>query len=124
VDKLAINFNQLDEDLKKKIQQFQQIQTNLEYIINQRIQLETRLRETELAVEELEKTGSDEIIYKSIGGIMVKSERDKLLAEKKSQKTSLEMKIKTLKQKEERARGQIENMTKSIQSDLQQQQAM
>lgn len=124
MDKLAINFNQLDEDLKKKIQQFQQIQTNLEYIINQRIQLETRLRETELAVEELEKTGSDEIIYKSIGGIMVKSERDKLLAEKKSQKTSLEMKIKTLKQKEERARGQIENMTKSIQSDLQQQQAM
>ncbi len=121
---MTINFDKLDDDLKNKIQQFQQIQTNLEYIINQRLQLETRLRETELAVEELEKTGSDEIIYKSIGGIMVKSERDKLLAEKKSQKTSLEMKIKTLKSKEERARGQIENVSKSIQSDLQQKQSM
>ena len=53
---------------------------------------------------------------------MVKSDRDKLLAEKKNQKTSLEMRIKTLKQKEERARGQIETTSKSIQTDLQNQQ--
>ncbi|TXT62126.1 MAG: Prefoldin subunit beta [Promethearchaeota archaeon] len=118
---MAINFENLPDDLKKKIQQFSQMQQNLEYIINQRIQMETRLRETELAVEELEKTEPNEVIYKSIGGIMVKSDRDKLLAEKKSQKTSLDMRIKTLKQKEERARGQIETTSKAIQADLQNQ---
>jgi prefoldin beta subunit len=121
---MGINLNQIPDEIKQKIQQFQQLQQNLEYIINQRLQLESRLREIELAVEELEKTDPEEVIYKSIGGIMVRSEHDKLLAEKKNQKTSMEMRIKTLKQKEERARGQVEQLSKKIQKELQDQQAM
>jgi prefoldin beta subunit len=116
-----MSLNQIDEELKEKIQNLRRMQTNLEHITNQRVEMETNLRETELAIEELEKTEESQQIYKSIGGIMVKSTKDKLLPEKKSDKQSLEMKIKTLKQKEERTRNQIQKLSQKLQQEIQQQ---
>ncbi len=113
-----MSLNQLDEELKNKIQKLRNLQGNLEYIVNQRIEMETQVREAELAIEELEKTDESKQIYKSIGGIMVKSSKEKLLPEKKSEKTSLDMKIKTLKQKEERARSQIQKLSQSLQQEI------
>jgi prefoldin beta subunit len=111
----------IDEELKEKIQNLRNMQSNLEYITNQRIEMETKVREAELAIEELEKTEESQQIYKSIGGIMVKASKDKLLPEKKSEKTSLDMKIKTLKQKEERTRNQIQKLSQTLQQQIQQQ---
>ncbi|MHA1343445.1 MAG: prefoldin subunit beta [Promethearchaeota archaeon] len=114
-----INLNGLDEEVKKKIINLQNLQQSLEFITQQKVQIESNLRETELAIEELEKLNPDDLVYKSIGGIMVKSEKNKLLDEKKSLKITLEMRSKTLKQKEDRVKNQLETMKKSIQSDLQ-----
>ena len=50
---------------------------------------------------------------------MVKSEVPKLLDEKKSLKVTLEMREKTLKQKIDRSKNQVESMSKSLQADLQ-----
>ncbi|MFX1308940.1 MAG: prefoldin subunit, partial [Promethearchaeota archaeon] len=75
--------------------------------------------ETELAIEELEKINPDDTVYKAIGGILVKSEKNKLLDDKKSLKVTLEMRLKTLKQKEDRVKNQIETVRKSLQADFQ-----
>jgi len=116
---MGINQDNLSEDVKKKITDFQNIQIQIQNLQNQHNYLENQRRETDVAIEELEKVGSDAVVYKSIGGIMVKSERDKLLDEKKSTKVSTEMRLKTVKQKEERAKQAFENMSKSLQADLQ-----
>jgi chaperonin cofactor prefoldin len=50
---------------------------------------------------------------------MVKSERDRLLDEKKSLKITLEMQSKTLTQKTERTKNSLETLQKSLQADLQ-----
>lgn len=120
---MTINPNQINEELRQKLTNLQNLQNNLEFIVNQRIQLESQLKETELAIEELEKTDPEETVYKSIGGIMVKSSKDKLLSEKKNDKTTSEMRVKTLKQKEERTRNQLEKLSQTLQSELQQQSA-
>ena len=116
---MGINQDNLSEDVKKKITDFQNLQIQIQNLQNQHNYLENQRRETDVAIEELEKVGSDAVVYKSIGGIMVKSERDKLLDEKKSTKVSTEMRLKTVKQKEERAKQAFENMSKSLQADLQ-----
>ncbi|TFF85458.1 MAG: prefoldin subunit beta [Promethearchaeota archaeon] len=120
---MTINPNQLDEELRQKLMDLQNLQNNLEFIVNQRIQLESQLKETELAIEELEKTSPEETVYKSIGGIMVKSNKDKLLSEKKNDKATAEMRVKTLKQKEERTRNQLQQLSQTLQSELQQKQS-
>ncbi len=116
---MTINLDNMDEELKKKVINLQNLQRTLEFITNQKIQIESSLKETELAVEFLEKTADDTTVYKSIGGILVMSEKNRLLDEKKSLKVSLEMRSKTLKTKEDRAKSQLEALKKSIQADLQ-----
>jgi prefoldin beta subunit len=116
---MTIDPDQLSEEQKKKIVDLNNMRQNLEFIVSQRLQDESELRFTELAIEELEKINPEETVYKAIGGILVKSNKNKLFDEKKSLKVTLEMRIKTLKQKEERLKTQIETMTKSLQADLQ-----
>ncbi|GAG99771.1 unnamed protein product [marine sediment metagenome] len=50
---------------------------------------------------------------------MLKSEKNKLLDEKKSLKVTLEMRLKTLDQKKSRLENQITTLSNSIQADLQ-----
>jgi prefoldin beta subunit len=116
---MGLNLDTLDDETKNKILNLQNLQRTLEFLTNQRLQMESTLRETELAIEQLEKTKEDDVVYKSIGGIMVKSERNKLLDEKKSLKVTIEMRIKTLSQKEERTKQQLTTMKNSLQADLQ-----
>jgi len=118
---MSINLDNVPEEVRKKIINLQNLQTTVEFLTNQKLQIDSSLRETELAIEELEKINQDTPVYKSIGGIFIKSQKDKLLSEKKSLKVTLEMRSKTLKQKEERTRNQLETMKKSIQADLQNQ---
>ncbi|MCK4481185.1 MAG: prefoldin subunit beta [Promethearchaeota archaeon Loki_b32] len=116
---MTINLDNLNEEQRQKLLNFNNLQQSFEFITSQRLQIESTLRETELAIEELEKINPDDTVYKAIGGILVKSEKNKLLDEKKSLKVTLEMRLKTLKQKEERVKTQIETMRKSIQADFQ-----
>ncbi len=109
--------------MKKKIVNLQNLQQSLEFITSQKLQLESTLKETELAIEELTKVGEEDTIYKSIGGILVKSNKDRILDEKKSLRTTLEMRIKTLQGKEQRTRSTLETQRKSVQTEIQKQNA-
>ncbi|MHA2182011.1 MAG: prefoldin subunit, partial [Promethearchaeota archaeon] len=121
-DNMTINLDDLNEEQKNKIQNLANLQQAADIIETQKRQSDVRLRETEFAIEELEKVSSeDTTVYKSIGGILVLSEKNKLLAEKKSQKVTIEMTLKTLEQKKSRLENQIKTLTSSIQADLQNQ---
>lgn len=111
----------LDEETKKKFQNLTQLGQALELLTQQKRQIDSNIRETELALEELEKASPDTVVYKQIGGIMIKRERNKLLDEKKSDKETLNMRSNTLAQKIERTKSTFENMQKSLQADLQNQ---
>lgn len=116
---MSINLENLDEETRKKILNLQNVSTSLEYLTQQKIQMETALRECEIAIEELEKINPEDVVYKSIGGIMVKSEKNRLLDEKKSLKVSLEMRVKTIDQKKTRTEGEVTRIRNSLQAELQ-----
>ena len=118
---LTINLDQLDEETKKKFQNLTQVGQTLELLTQQKIQIDSSIRETDLAIGELEKANPDTIVYKQIGGIMVRSERDKLLAEKTSNKETLNMRSTTLAQKIERTKSAFESLQADLQAELQNQ---
>ncbi len=116
---MGMNLENLPEDIRKKIADLQNIQIQLQNFRNTHEFLESQNRDTELCIQELENADQDTTVYKSIGGILVKSTRDRLLDEKKSLKISTEMRLKTIKQKEERTLQTLEQMKKSLQSEIQ-----
>ena len=118
---MSINLENLPEELRKKIINLQNLQQSLEFITSQKLQLESSLRETEIAIEQLDKANPDDMVYKSIGGILVKSEKNKLLDEKKSLRATIEMRIKTLQSKEQRTKSTLEAQRKALEAELQKQ---
>ncbi len=114
-----INLDNLSDDLKKKIQNLQNLQQSFEFLTNQKLQYESQKLDTQKAIEELEKVGADDSVYKSIGGILVKSNKDRLLDEKKSLNVTLEMRLKTLNQKIDRTKTELETLSKSVQTEIQ-----
>jgi len=102
---MSINLNNLDEEQRNKIQNLANLQQTYEIINTQKNQTESH----------------DTPVFKSLGGIMLKSEKNKLLDEKKSLKVTLEMRLKTLDQKKSRLENQITTLSNSIQADLQNQ---
>ncbi|MCK4237514.1 MAG: prefoldin subunit [Candidatus Lokiarchaeota archaeon] len=115
---MSIPYENLSDDLKNKLQNYNNLVRTLEFLTQQRFELERGLRDAELAIGELDKTDSSKEVYKSIGGIMVKSERDRLLDEKKSQKASIELKLKTITQREERTKTQLETLRIALEKDF------
>lgn len=107
--------------LQHQIMQIQELQQRLEILISQRSQLELQMKETERALAELEKLDDDAIIYKYIGAILVKSQKDSVKEELAEKKDTLEMRIKTFQKQEERTRKQFEESRAKIQSALQKQ---
>ena len=66
-----------EEDISKQLQdqigRLQQMRNQMQMIIQQRQQVELRLKDVEDALEELDKTDSNSPIYKSIGSLLIKT---------------------------------------------------
>lgn len=92
------------------------MQQTLQAVVTQKQRLEIEMNEAERAVTELEKITDQAPVYKMVGSIMVKAERQNLLTELKERKELLNTRVTVLAKQEERARNRV----KEIQDDLQQ----
>ncbi len=107
--------------LQDQFYKFQQLQQKVEILGNQRLQLERDLKETESALAELEKlVDQNAVVFKTIGAILVKANKDKVKEELSDHKETLDMRIKTIQRQEERAKQDLEEKRTAIQTALQQ----
>ena len=100
--------------LRHQLAQFQQAQQQAQVLMTQRQQLELLLRETERALEELGKLQEGAAVYKSVGTILVKSEREELKKSLGEQKETLDLRIKTLERQEERVVQRLREMREKL----------
>ncbi|MDI9646400.1 MAG: prefoldin subunit beta [Archaeoglobales archaeon] len=110
--------SELPPAVQNMVAQLQQLQQQLQVIINQRIQLEGLLKETEQAIAEIEKKVEDVPMYKAVGNILVKDTRENILKELKEKKETYEIRIKTLQRQEERLRERFAETQKKLQEML------
>ena len=108
----------LSPQLRHQLAQFQQAQQQAQVLTTQRQQLELLLRETERALEELGKLQEGATVYKSVGTILVKSEREELKKSLGEQKETLDLRIKTLERQEERVVQRLREMREKLEGSL------
>ena len=80
--------------------------------------MELQMKEVERALEEVEKLDADAEVYKSVGGILIKSEKTKVGEELKERKETLDLRIKTLQRQEEKIQSRLKEMQAQIQDEL------
>ena len=115
---MSEEISRLPPQVQQRLLRLQQLQQTLQAVLAQKQQLELELTETEQALSELEKVADDAVIYKSIGSLLVRSEKAKVTTELNERKDLLNMRISVLGKQEERLRSQVKDLQVKLQRDL------
>ena len=101
--------------LQNDIRQFQRLQQELGAVQQQRLQVDLKLREVTHTLEELKTLPEDAVVYRPIGGLLVRAKNRKevedLLTEEKE---TAEVRLKAV----ERQEGHLKERYTSMQQDL------
>lgn len=96
----SISLDSLDDETKRKIQELQMIEQNLQQFMMQKQAFSMELDETKLCLTELEKSTGE--VFKIVGGkIVVKSDKDSLVKEMNHKKDLIELRLKNMTSQEE-----------------------
>ena len=112
---------ELPPQVQNQLAQLQQLQQQAQAVMAQKSQIEGLNRETDAAIKELEKTPDDAVIYKSVGEILIKAEKAKLVEELKERKDMMDLRLKTMAKQEERIQSRFTQLQEQIRNSLGQQ---
>jgi prefoldin beta subunit len=109
---------ELPPQVQEQLVRLQQLQQTLQSVVTQKQQLELELNETDKALSELEKSTDETPVYKSVGSILVKSNKQTLLGELKERKELLTTRVTVLGKQEERTRERLKEVQEKLQERL------
>jgi prefoldin beta subunit len=115
---MSEDISRLPPQIQQRLLRLQQLQQTLQGVMSQKQQLELQLTEVEQAVSELEKLNETAVVYKSIGALLVKAEKDKVTTELTERKELVKMRVDVLAKQEERLRTQVKDLQEKLQQDL------
>lgn len=110
--------SKLPPQVQERLLRLQQLQQTLQSVLAQKQQVELELTEIEQALSELDKLADGAVIYRTIGSLLVKTEKAKVTADLKERKELLNMRTTVLGKQEERLRGQLKDLQAKLQQDL------
>jgi prefoldin beta subunit len=100
--------------LKEQLSRLQQLQQNLQAIMMQKQQVEIEMVETDRALEELKKIGTDDLVYKSAGPLLIKSKKEDLLKELGEKKELSNTRAMVLAKQETRVKDNLKEVENKI----------
>ncbi len=100
--------------LKEQLSRLQQLQQNLQAIMMQKQQVEIEIVETDRALEELKKIGTDDIVYKSAGPLLIKSKKEDLLKDLGEKKELSNTRAMVLAKQETRVKDNLKEVENKI----------
>jgi len=109
---------QIPPAVQERLLRLQQLQETLQTVLSQKQQLDLEILEIDRALSELEKTSDDTVIYKSIGSLLIRADKAKVISELTERKELNSMRVSVLTKQEERLRSQIKELQEKLQKDL------
>ena len=115
---MSANRGELPPSVRQQLARFQQLQQTLNVILAERQRLEAELLEVKDALEALEKSPDDALVYKAVGPVLIQSSKQKLIEELNEKKELAETRLKLLEKQEQRTREQLESLQKELRQML------
>ncbi|WP_258084613.1 prefoldin subunit beta [Thermococcus thermotolerans] len=98
--------------------QLENYQGQLQLVIQQKQKVQLELTEAKKALEELEKVDDGTVIYKTVGTLIVKTDKAKAIEELKEKVETLEVRLNALERQEKKLNEKLKELTAKIQSAL------
>jgi len=95
-----------------KIQQIQFMENNLQNLFMQKQAFQMELSESQSAIKEIENSEGE--IFKIIGQLMIKTDKQKTKEELLNKERILELRIRTIEKQEDSLMEKLENLRKEV----------
>jgi prefoldin beta subunit len=115
---LSDELSKLPPNVQERLLRLQQLQQTLQSIMQQKQQVDMEKNEVEQTLSELAKTADDAVIYNSVGSLLVKTDKAKVLADLNDRKSLLETRSTVINRQEERIKAQVKESQTKLQEDL------
>jgi len=115
---MSDEISKLPPAVQERLLRLQQLQQTLQATLTQKQQIELELNETDSALGEMQNVADDVPIYKSIGSLLIKTEKARITTELTERKELLNTRISVLTKQEERMRSQLKDLQTKLQQDL------
>ena len=102
----------MDQETQKKIQGLQMLEQGYQNIVFQKQSFQVEVNETNTALSEVEKSKSD--VFRVLGQVMVKADKNSLKKELKEKADLLNLRMKTVERQELQMREEIERLRSEI----------
>jgi prefoldin beta subunit len=100
--------------LKEQLSRLQQLQQNLQAIMMQKQQVEVEVVETDRALEELNKIGAEDMVFKSAGPLLIRSKKENLIKELGEKKELSNTRLMVLTKQETRVKDNLKEVENKI----------
>ena len=100
------------KDKERKIQEMHILEQNLQNLLFQKQAFQMELSETLAAKKEIEKSGED--VFKIIGQLMIKTDREKMKEDLSNKEKLLDLRIKSIEKQEGSLAGKLEGLGKEV----------
>jgi len=109
---------QVPPEIQEKLNNFEQLKSQLQMIMSQRGEMEARKKEMDASIDALEGS-KDEDVFKKVGDILVKvSDKDKLVGELKEESETLGVRVNSLETQEKSAKELYEKLGQELNEAL------
>ena len=108
----------LSPQLRHQLAQYQQLQQQAQALISQRQQLEILLKETERALAELQKLPAEATVYRMVGALLVKANKQEVERNLSEEKETLDLRVKTVARQQDRVIERLREMQERINQAL------
>ena len=115
---MSNEISKLPPQVQERLLRLQQLQQTLQSVLAQKQQVELEQTEIEQTLSELQKTADDAVIYKAVGTLLVKAEKNTVSEELNERKELLNTRSTVLVRQEERLRSQLKDVQTKLQEDL------
>ncbi|WP_456366091.1 prefoldin subunit beta [Thermococcus sp.] len=98
--------------------QLESYQQQLQLVVQQKQKVQADLNDAKKALEEIENLPDDAIVYKTVGTLIVRTEKAKAVEELKDKIETLEVRLSALERQEKKLNEKLKELTSQIQASL------
>lgn len=110
--------SEIPPQVQNQLAQLQQLKVQIEAVGKQKMQVEALLRDSENALKELEKLDENSVIYKNVGELMIKADRESVKEDLSEKKETYDLRLKTLERQEERVQKRYQQLQQQLREAL------
>jgi len=108
----------LPPKVQQRLMRYQQLQQTLQAIAARKQQLRLELMEVENALKALSEADDATPVYKSVGALLIRAEKAKLIQELEDKKSVIELHLERLETQEKRAQEELKDIEAKLRRDL------